>query len=282
MMTVETKETPYVTVTADPGTEVCLGTIVHYTAAPSFGGTAPSYLWFKDGTNTGITTATYSYAPANADQVYCVITSNYRCRLANTAQSTTITMKVDVPSLPVVTVTANPGSSISFGQTATLNAVVSNAGSAPTYQWLINGTPVAGATNASFSSNTFADGDSVTCQVLSSGGCAGQLGFNSITMHVANVGVKPVSLAGSNIILVPNPNNGYFTLKGSLGTAVDENVTIDVVNMLGQVVYSQNVVAHNSELNQSVRLSSSVANGMYILNLHSGNESKVFHFVIEQ
>ncbi len=280
-LTVDPKEAPFVTVSADPGTEVCQGTVVTFTAAPNFGGSAPTYVWFKAGVNFG-TGATFSYTPADADVVYCVMTSNYHCRLANTANSNHLTMKVDVPTLPVVIISANPGTNVYSGQAVTLNTTVVNAGPSPVYQWFINGVPVAGATNASFSSNTFNNLDSVTCQVTSSGGCSGLLGFNSVTMHVITVGVKPVTLNGSDIALVPNPNNGQFTLKGSLGTNTDEEIIVEAVNMLGQVVYSQKMTAHNGDVNEHIQLDNSLANGMYLLNLRSGTENKVFHFVVEK
>ena len=282
VMTVNTKETPFVTVTAAPGDVVCQGTVVDYTATPTYGGPTPAYQWFKGASAVlGATLSTFSYTPANGDAVYVVMTSDYDCRLADNAGSAHINMVVDVPALPVVTITAAPGFNISNGETVTLTATVVNGGPLPTYQWLINGIPVGGATNSTYSNNTFNNKDSVTCQVLSSGGCPGLMGFNSITMHVANVGVKPVSLSGSDVVLIPNPNNGNFTLKGNLGTNSDDAVTIEVVNMLGQVVYTRNIIAGNGEINERIQLNS-VANGMYLLNLRSGSENKVFHFVIEQ
>jgi hypothetical protein len=41
----------------------------------------------------------------------------------------------------------------------------------------------------------------------------------------------------------PNPNRGEFTLAGTLATATDETVTVEVVDMLGQVIYKSNVAA---------------------------------------
>jgi hypothetical protein len=208
------------------------------------------------------------------------MTSNYRCRLAANATSNHLAMKVDAPVLPVVSIAANPGNHIANGETVTLTASIANGGPAPSIQWLLNGAPVGGATGLSYS-GIFADGDSITCTVLSSGGCSGLLGFNSITMHVANVGVKPVSFAGNNVMLIPNPNNGQFTLKGDLGAGVEE-INVEVVNMLGQVIYSGTAKTQNGELNEHIQLSGSLANGMYLLNLSSGTDRKVFHFVVEQ
>ena len=52
--------------------------------------------------------------------------------------------------------------------------------------------------------------------------------------------------------------------------------------MLGQVIYKQNATTQNGSLNEQISLSNSLANGMYLLNVSSGTEHKVFHFVIEK
>ena len=52
--------------------------------------------------------------------------------------------------------------------------------------------------------------------------------------------------------------------------------------MLGQVIYTAKADVHNGELDQLIQLSSSVANGMYILNIRSGSDKKIFHLVVEQ
>jgi hypothetical protein len=282
-MTVDANQLPAVTVSADPGTTVCQGTPVTFSASADFGGSAPAFTWVKNGVAAG-TSASFTYTPADGDNVYCMLTSNYHCRLANTATSSHFNMNVDVPATPVVSITALPGANIAAGEIVTLVANITNAGPTPTIQWLVNGVVVPGANKTSFVSGSFANLDSITCQVLSSGGCSGLLGFNSITLHIAGVGVKPVTLSGSDLMLVPNPNNGTFTLKGAIAaqTNAQEDLTLEVVNMLGQVIYNQKVAVNNGEINERIQLSNALANGMYILNLHSGTENKVFHFVIEQ
>jgi hypothetical protein len=235
----------------------------------------------KNGANSGVG-ATYSYTPANGDIIFVVMTSNYHCSLSPSATSSHTTMEVDVPTLPVVTITAHPGAIIAPGESVTLIAQVVNGGPTPSYQWLVNGVPVPGATQPTFVSNTYNDGDSATCQVLSSGGCAGLLGFNSVTIHVRGVSVKQITTTGGDIKLSPNPNKGVFTVKGTLGTIADEEVTLEITDMLGQVVYTNKVIARNGAINQQIDMGNALANGMYILNLRSGTENKVFHIVIEQ
>jgi uncharacterized protein YjdB len=278
---VNAEQIPAVSVSTNPGNLVCQGTMVDFTASPSNGGTAPSYSWLVNGVNSG-SSATFSYTPLNNDNIYVVMTSNYRCRLANTATSSHVVMQVDAPVLPVVDITVNPTGNIAQGQTVTLTATVTNGGPTPSYQWLINGIAVPGATLPSFTSSSFANMDSVTCQVLSSGGCPGLLGFKSKTIHVYGVGVKQIVTAGSDIQLIPNPNKGIFTVKGTLNTSADEEVSLEVTNMLGQVIYTNKVMAKNGEINEKIQLNKNIANGMYILNFRSESDNKVFHIVVEQ
>jgi len=86
----------------------------------------------------------------------------------------------------------------------------------------------------------------------------------------------------SNIQVVPNPNKGTFAVKGTLATMADEEVTMDVTNMLGQVVYTNKVIAHDGKIDQQVHLNNTLANGMYLLNFRTATDHKVFHFVLEQ
>jgi hypothetical protein len=82
--------------------------------------------------------------------------------------------------------------------------------------------------------------------------------------------------------VLPNPNNGQFTLKGSLGTDVTEMVEIDITNMLGQVIYSDKVKAVNGVINEKINVDNTLSNGMYLLNLRSGDRSKVIPVTISR
>ena len=78
----------------------------------------------------------------------------------------------------------------------------------------------------------------------------------------------------------PNPNNGTFTVKGSLRTNIDEEVSLIITDMLGKVIYKKNTIAQSGNINEQVVFDGSFANGMYLLEVRSGIENKVFHFVI--
>jgi hypothetical protein len=61
----------------------------------------------------------------------------------------------------------------------------------------------------------------------------------------------------------------------------DEEVTLGITDMLGQVVYRGAATARGGVLNAQVALHG-VANGMYLLSIHSESVSRVLHVVVEQ
>jgi hypothetical protein len=103
-----------------------------------------------------------------------------------------------------------------------------------------------------------------------------------VIIRLLGVGVAQVSSASSDVRLVPNPNKGTFSVTGNLGTSIDQEVTLEVTNMLGQVIYTGKTRTQNGSINEHIQLGSNLPNGMYILDLRSGTEKSVFHFVIEQ
>ena len=271
--------TPAISIAANPSEVVCKGTTVTYNNISTFGGT-PTITWFVNGTNVG-SSSSFTYVPVNHDIVLAVMNSTYVCRLANTASSNYINMEVDDSLLPIVSISAYPGTSIAKGQSLTLTADVINGGS-PDYQWYINGISIPGANYASLTGSNFNDGDSISCKVISGGNCAGLTGFGFTRVHVSVTGVQQITSTGSDIKLVPNPNKGIFTIKGTLGTTGDEEVSVEVSNMLGQVIYNDKVMTHGGSINERVQLNGTLPNGMYILNLRSASVQDVFHMVIEQ
>jgi len=89
--------------------------------------------------------------------------------------------------------------------------------------------------------------------------------------------ISEVVPAAIEVQLFPNPNNGMFTLSG-LVDATEGQVVIEVVNMVGQVIYRTAANVQNGNIEQRIDLGSNVAAGNYILRLRTENSSKVFHF----
>jgi hypothetical protein len=278
-MTVKANQMPAVVIAAHSDT-LCAGGSVTLTAAATYGGNAPAFVWIKNGVAVG-TDASVSFVPADGDVLYCRMTSNYACRLASLVTSANDTLDVFTPNAPSVVILAPQGTTVAPGQDLTLTASVVN-GYQPSYQWYINGAAVHGATVATFTYNNYADQDTVTCNVTNNTPC-GQFGIaGGITVSVQNVGVAGVTAQSFDVRLLPNPSAGTFTIKGTVTGMDNEAATIEVTNMLGQVVYNGASVIRNGRIDKPVQLSGTLANGMYLVSLRTANASKVFHLVIEQ
>jgi Glycine rich protein/Secretion system C-terminal sorting domain/Bacterial Ig-like domain (group 2) len=281
--------TPYVTpaavVTSSPGTDICHSTPVTFTAATSFEGTAPGLSWMKNGKFVG-TGRSYTYTPnSGKDVITFMLISDYVCKTNDTVFSDPVVMTVDTALTPVFTITSSWGpmtDAVGVGQIDTFTAhVTSDPRYNYTYQWYIQGTPVPGANQPVYIDHATYNNDVVSCQVTKTGACGDQSATLKTTIIMKNVAVQSVTTI-SEVTVVPNPNKGEFTVKGTLGSKNDEEVTLQVTNMLGQTVYTGKVMTRGGNINEHVKLSNTLANGMYLLNLRSGNALSVFHMVIEQ
>lgn len=85
-------------------------------------------------------------------------------------------------------------------------------------------------------------------------------------------GLKGNTANSNNISLFPNPSQDNFTI--SLANKVNEKVSVDIVNALGQIVYSTNI----NDGNKSITVAASNWNtGVYFVRINS----KEFHSVIK-
>ncbi|MCF8451256.1 MAG: T9SS type A sorting domain-containing protein [Taibaiella sp.] len=279
-MTVIAMAMPVASIGVSPDDTSCAGTPVTFTATPAFGGDAPGYIWFVNGAVAG-TGATHVYVPTSGDVVYYRMGSNFMCRLADTVNSSTIAMTVDPLYIPVVSIAAAPSLTITAGETMTFTASVAGAGPTPQYQWLINSIIVPGATSATFATTSLADYDSVTCAVTGSGVC-NVTAYNSVFVTVWNVGVG--SIAGAaDLHLFPNPNHGGFTIKGAIGRVSGKAVSIEINNVLGQLVYTgAATTSDGGAVHENIQLPYDLANGVYILNMRADNENRMFRFVVDK
>jgi hypothetical protein len=193
---------PTVTISANPGNNICAGTSVTFTALPQFGGT-PSYQWFVNATPVGTNSPTYtSTTLANGDQVKVVMTSNATCALPTVVTSNIITMTVNPMITPTITVTSVPAAAnVCSGQSVTFTATVTNQGPTPVYQWYKNGNPV-GTNSTTYTDNLLVNGDVITCKLTSNAPC---LVVNPVTSAPLTITVTPT--VAPTVSISANPGN---------------------------------------------------------------------------
>ena len=183
--------TPSVVIaSSDSDNSICAGTSVTFTATPTNGGTSPSYQWKLNGNNVGTDATTYSIsALANNDVVTVLMTANNTCQTSATANGSSITTSVISNVTPSVSITSNttdicPGA----GSSVTFNALPTNGGSTPSYQWKRNGTNV-GTNSSSYSSSALSGGDVITVTMTASNACqtSNTVSSAGITMNALSV-----------------------------------------------------------------------------------------------
>ena len=216
-----TPVTPAVNITPSPGSTVCSGTNVTFTATPTNGGTAPSYQWKRNGNNVGTNSNTYSNnALVTGDMITVTMTSTAACASPVTVTSAGITMTVGSTITPTVNIAANPGNTICTGTNVTFTATWTNGGT-PSFQWKLNGNNV-GINGFSYSNNALANGDTISVEMHSSIACAspGTVASNIIIMTVGSSVTPSVSItanpgnticAGLNVTFTATPTNGGTT-----------------------------------------------------------------------
>ncbi len=221
-MTVNPAVTPTISIAASPGSTICSGTSVTFTASITNGGTTPVYQWKKNGNAVGTNSATFTNnALVNGDQVSCVVTSNATCASPTSENSNTITMTVNPVLTPSVSISASTGTTICAGTSVTFTATPANGGTTPAYQWKVNGTN-AGTNSATFTTTTLTNGQIVTCVLTSNATCASPVTAtsNALTMTVNPVLVPSVSIsastgtticAGTSVTFTATPTNGGTT-----------------------------------------------------------------------
>ena len=252
---------PSVSITASPGNTICSGDNVTFTASPTNAGLNPSYQWYVGVNPVGTNSSIFSSSTlANTQQVKVVVTAD-PSYCSSTATSNIYTMTVNPPVIPTVSIleSANP---VCAGTTVNFSSIVVNGGNSPTYQWQLNGAPVAGATGSSFSSSSLVNGDQVRVFVTSNATCAvnNPAGSNTITIQVNPLVAPSVSISASQTSICP-------------GTPVTFTATPD--NGGSNPAYQWKVNGVNAGSNNPTFTSSTLVNGDIISVVMTSNATCV-------
>ena len=281
-MVVEPYANPTININTTIGDIVCQGTTVTYTANYTEGGTAPALIWSVNGT-TAYTGSTFNYMPSNGDIITCVIHTNDLCALTDTATSEGLAMSVNQNVLPTAQITGSTGSIIMAGEPVIFTVAITNGGTTPAYQWVLNGINIPGETNTTYAVNALNEGDVVSCILTSNATCAITTNVisNNLTI-IPSLGLQKDASITSTFAIIPNPNNGIFILKGNIPNTEKNNIHYIVTDMLGNTVYESNFVANNGTINETFNLLTNLPNGLYILVLNTDNNRYGLHFAINK
>lgn len=222
---------------------------------------AVSYQWEQwNGTNwvaiPGATGATLTVSNTSVS----MNANTYRVKvngLCTTVTSTAATLFVN--PLPVVTITVNSLSSITPGQSTTLNASAAPAGG--TYVWRYNGTVISGATTPTLGPLSVDNTGSYTVVYTDLNGCAGTPASATIT-----------ATPSEKLWVYPNPNSGRFQAR--FYNQLNEPATVRVINAAGQVVKEVLVTTGMSYSRIDIDLGSN-APGIYIIKVFGQNGREI-------
>lgn len=158
------------TVGTNPG---CAGQQLQFTAIPTTGGTNPTYQWTVNGTNvTGATGVNFSTSNLqNGDEVRVRMTSNSQCANPKTVTSDSIEVIHTKITADIVIAQTTGGAAPCQGKPVIFSANTINAGKNPTYQWIVNGIPIQGATNPFYLTDSLRNGDRVQAILIATDSC---------------------------------------------------------------------------------------------------------------
>ena len=211
-MTVHPIVTPALSLSTGMGDTVCNTTLTTLYPIPVNGGTAPIYQWTVNGVPSGVS-ASYTYAPSNGDVINCVMTSNAFCRTANTAASSKV-LTVSPLITPAVNINSLSGYTICEGYPDVMTTSMYGGGTAPTYQWAVNGTNA--GTGAGFT-YTPVNGDVVTVTMTSN--------FPCVTTPTATSNIALTVLPITQPVGVISAQPGYIIPAG-----VNDTFTCTIVS----------------------------------------------------
>lgn len=245
-------------------TTVCSGDNINFQATPTGGGTGPTYVWKKNGFQVGTGVAYSATGWSYGDVMTCEMTSNAAC----------------APTSPVVSnsivIFLYPGATSAFSYVASglIYTFTSAATNATSYLWDFGDSQTSVAPNPS---HTYATPGLKTVILTVTNQCGGT-NISTLNVNVANSG----NSNGSNVSVVendqaiqasayPNPAGDMLSLSYSLQSNAD--LTVELVNNLGQVVYTQKV--ENTQTGVANISMVNLPEGMYFVRMNDGQSQTV-------
>lgn len=165
-----------------------------------------SYQWRKGGVSitnntiySGATTASLTLTNPTTTEAgsYDVVVTG---ACSPTATSNAVSVTVNPSVKPTVSITSSDAdNSFCVGTSVTYTANVLNGGTTPSYQWKNNGVAIQNQTAAIYTSNTLANNDKISVDIISNASCKSTANASSNTITVSVLSFTPsVSITSSD------------------------------------------------------------------------------------
>ena len=138
-------------------------------------------------------------------------------------------------------------------------------------QWYRDGIGIAGAISQKYKP---VESGNYTVRVSDAMGCQRS---STAFLFIASA-VNPVDNAAIELNVSPNPNRGSFALK--FKTVKRDDMTIQIINSLGQSVYTKSHPAFTGQYSEQLNLN--LGSGVYVLKLKHGNKTYYRKVMIEK
>jgi gliding motility-associated-like protein len=229
------------------GQAVCNGTNLTYSIATPTAGS--SYAWTLSGGGTITPNAN------QASVIWSTVGGPYTLRVTETSAAgcpgtpVSLGVTVNAASAPAILVTAldNPACS---GAIVNFNAVPTNGGASPGYQWKKNGTDITGETNSTLSTSTLVNGDIISCVLTSSLTCAIPVSDEGTVNMIINPLLTPaVSIVANNNPTCPGGTVEFTATPANEGTTPAYQWELNGTPVGGNTAtYSSNTFVQDDEI----------------------------------
>ena len=242
---------------SDADNIICAGSSVTFTAAPTNGGTTPSYQWKVNGVNAGTNSPTFTTSTLTTGQIVtCVMTSTIVGVSGSPATSNAITTTVNaIPATPTIT--------SSGGMILTSSSPTGN-------QWYLNGGIIAGATSQNYTATS--NGNYTV--IVTGSGCPS---LSSANFLESSAGLYDLVNVGSHVIIYPNPSSGKFTVVFTSAELL--KYKIELHNSIGQIVYFEDIKDFNGAYSKDFDITE-YGKGEYFLRITDSKKNQMEKVII--
>ncbi|HYV92570.1 MAG TPA: T9SS type A sorting domain-containing protein [Chitinophagales bacterium] len=251
--------TPSVT----PGSSTyCHGTQITLRANGGYGFT---YQWYKgNATLVGATNATYNVLTKGT---YSVVQSNGTCSWASA-------VTINIIPTPQATIVAGRGLDLCPTGSVPLKAAGSTANS---YAWYKDGLVLSGVTTKKI---IVSETGNYSLVVTSPGGCSASSSPVTVVQSCKLNDEQDETI--TSLKLYPNPANGNFIIELNAANTLETTANIQVINMLGQIVYTNQAAISNNRIVQEVKPDASVPAGNYFVRVAIGSKIYTGHIIYQK